>query len=878
MKKYLLPLFLLLSVQLSFTQSYKGSTDSSFAAKDGSILMPFNRSVLSAGKVITYGNPELENHALDICILPDQQNLVVEDRYGIAILDAASQELKYRWAFGEQRDFKSFMNTYSGIKSFVYQDTTYIVWSATGDKDKGYILIAQWDGTAIKNVNTIQLLKVSPAANSIPNEIAVRSEAGIPYLYVVLNGNDQLVKINFITRETVWTSKTGVAPFGLRIIGQKAYVTNWAGPQVTDSSLENAGTPWGHAYTNPATGATATGSLCIFDITTGKKLQELKLGLHPNAVISSPDERFIYIANGSSDFVSVVNVNEEKVIDSIDVGLFSRRYKYFGSSPNALAINATGTSIYVANGFDNAIAVVSLGSKQATKGEGNGFIKGYIPTEAYPSGIALLKGKLFVTNLEAKGSRVLSGAKELKQPDGSVIEAYSIHKELASVSVISLPEQAVLAGYTESVKKMNLFYRISLTNQAPRKNIAAQPLPERIGEPSVFKHVIYIIKENKTYDQVYGDLKQGRGDARLCIFGDSVTPNQHQLAGTFGLLDNYDASGKSSAEGHQWTDAAMVSDYIEKSVRAWFRSYPHRQADALVYNKNGFIWNNALDHGKTVRIFGEACTTAFDTKMKWLDIYTNYVNGQPMAFKNSTTIARLRPYISPAYPDCDNFIFTDQIRASIFIDELKQFEQKSGDSLPNLIVLSLPNDHTSGMSPNFPIPKAMVADNDLALGRIIEAVTKSRFWDSTVVFVTEDDSQGGWDHISSYRTTGLVISPFSNFNTTIHTHYNQTSMVRTIEQILGLPPMNTLDATALPMFDCFSNTKTPYVYQAVSNKIPLNTMNKPFAALQGKALYFAKLSANTAFKEIDGGDDADMNKILWFDAKGAMPYPEVTRK
>jgi len=878
MKKYTLPVLLLLSVQISFTQTYKGSADSSFTGKDGSIQMPFNRSVLSAGKVITYGNPELENHALDLCILPDQQNLVVEDRYGIAILDAAKQELKYRWAFGDQREFRSFMNTYSGIKSFVYQDTTYIAWSATGNKDKGYILIAQWDGTTIKNVSTIQLLKINPAANSIPNEIAFHEESGIPYLYVVLNGNDQLVKINFNSRETIWASRTGVAPFGLRIIGQKAYVTNWAGPQVTDSSLENAGTPWGHAYTNPATGATAAGSLGVFDITSGKQLQELKLGLHPNALISSPDEQFLYIANGSSDFVSVVDVREEKVIDSIDVGLFSRNYKYFGSSPNALAINATGTSLYVANGFDNAVAVVALGNKHATNGEGKSFIKGYIPTEAYPSGIALLKGELFVTNLEAKGSRVLSGAKELKQPDGSVIEAYTIHKELASVSVIPLPGPTVLAGYTESVKKMNLFYRISLTNLAPRKNITAKPLPERIGEPSLFKHVIYIIKENKTYDQVYGDLKQGRGDARLCIFGDSVTPNQHQLASTFGLLDNYEASGKSSAEGHQWTDAAMVSDYIEKSVRAWFRSYPHRQADALVYNKNGFIWNNALDHGKTVRIFGEACTTAFDTKMKWLDIYTNYVNGQPMAFKNSTTIARLRPYISPAYPDCDNFIFTDQIRASIFIDELKQYEQKEGDSLPNLIVLSLPNDHTSGTAPNFPIPKAMVADNDLALGRIIEAVTKSRFWDSTVVFVTEDDSQGGWDHISSYRTTGLVISPYSNFNTTIHTHYNQTSMVRTIEQILGLPPMNTLDATALPMFDCFSNTKTPYVYQLVSNKIPLNTMNKPFAALQGKALYFAKLSANTAFKEIDGGDDADMNRILWFDAKGAMPYPGITKK
>jgi len=176
MKKYLLPVLFLLSVQIAFTQTYKGSADSSFTGKDGSIQMPFNRSVLSAGKVITYGNPELENHALDICILPDLQSLAIEDRYGIAILDAASQELKYRWAFGDQREYKSFMNTYSGIKAFVYQDTTYLAWSATGNKDKGYILIAQWDGTALKNVSTLQLLKISPAANSIPNEIAIHEE------------------------------------------------------------------------------------------------------------------------------------------------------------------------------------------------------------------------------------------------------------------------------------------------------------------------------------------------------------------------------------------------------------------------------------------------------------------------------------------------------------------------------------------------------------------------------------------------------------------------------------------------------------------------------------------------------------------------------
>ncbi|MDQ2752980.1 MAG: alkaline phosphatase family protein [Bacteroidota bacterium] len=401
------------------------------------------------------------------------------------------------------------------------------------------------------------------------------------------------------------------------------------------------------------------------------------------------------------------------------------------------------------------------------------------------------------------------------------------------------------------------------------------PVPERIGEPSVFKHVVYIIKENKTYDQVFGDVKEGNSDSNLCVYGYSVTPNQHELSRSFSLLDDYYASGKSSAEGHQWTDAAMVSDYVEKNVRAWFRSYPHRQEDALVYNKAGFIWNNALDHGKRVRIFGEACKTWFDTKMNWFDIYNKYINHDSLSFTNTTTIARITPIIHPHFPDCDNFIFTDQIRADDFINEWKEYENKQGDNLPDLMIVSLPNDHTAGTSPDFPTPRAMVADNDLALGRIVQTITGSRFWDSTVVFVTEDDSQSGWDHVSPYRTTGLVISAYSALQKTIHTNYNQTCMVRTIEQILGLPPMNIIDATAVPMFDCFTNTKTNTRFQHVANYIPLNERNKPIAALKGKALYYATLSKTSAFKELDSGDDDEMNRILWFYAKGDLAYPVV---
>ena len=868
--KYFGAVLLLLNLSPLFAQQgtpyHTNFDDSTLQMNSPLTLMPFNRLIRSAGKVVTYGDPSLENHTLDFAILPDQSSIAVEDRYGIAILDVATQQIRRRWSFAEGKATKDLMSTYSGIKAFRYDGHQYITWGAA-NTHRSAVMIAEWDGDSIRNVTGIPIDRIPPAGAALPNDIAVQVEAGIPYLYVVMNGNNQLCKIRWTDRKVIWSAPTGTAPYGIKILGDKAYVTNWAGPVVTDSTLEFAGTPWGSAYTDPVTGATARGSLSIIDIRTGALLNELPLGLHPNAISGSMDGRYLYICNGNSDAISVVDVQQEKITDSIQVGLFPGSGRpgglpYYGSSPNALMPDPLGTTLYVTNGFDNAVCVIRLGQRASATGTGASSVKGYIPTEAYPGGITLLNNRLYVANIEAKGARVLSPEK-----------TYSIHQELASLSIIPLPSSRELKGYTRKVKEQSLFFRIALTNRAPRPNSVPRPLPERIGEPSVFKHVVYIIKENKTYDQVYGDLPQGRGMPNLCIYGDSVTPNQHKLVTDFSLLDNYYASGKSSAEGHQWTDAAMVSDYVEKSVRAWFRSYPHRQTDALVYNKNGFIWNNALDHGKKVRIFGEACTTAYDTAERWLDIYHRYLDHQDQGFTNTSTIARIRPIISPDYPDCSNLVFTDQVRAEIFIREWRRYEQATGDSLPDLLVLSLPDDHTAGTSPDFPVPKAMVADNDLALGKIMDVITHSRFWDSTVVFVTEDDSQSGWDHISPYRTSGLVMSPYSVLGRPVHTNYNQTGMVRTIEQILGLPPMNVMDATALPLFDCFGDKRPDYTFTFLPNRVPLDRMNKPLGELKGKAAHYARLSANSVFKDVDDGDDDTMNRILWFDARGLAKYP-----
>ncbi|MDQ6764199.1 MAG: phosphoesterase, partial [Bacteroidota bacterium] len=503
------------------------------------------------------------------------------------------------------------------------------------------------------------------------------------------------------------------------------------------------------------------------------------------------------------------------------------------------------------------------GSKSSSVGKGKSVIGGFIPTEAYPAGLALSKQTLYVANLEGEGARASSN------------KTYQAHQQEATISIIPLPGKSKLDSYTERVKNANLLFRTRLSQLLPRSNILPKPVPERIGEPSLFKHVVYIIKENKTYDQVLGDMAEGDGMKSLCIYGENITPNQHLLAKQYLLMDNYYVSGKSSAEGHSWTDAAIVTDYIEKNVRAWFRSYPHVLADAMVYNKEGFLWNNALDHGKTVRIYGEACSPVWPASMGWKQIYELRQQGQPIPFKNESTISRVRPIMSPTYPCYQGQHFADQLRADAFIKELNDFEKMPGDQLPQLMILALPADHTAGLLEGFPTPAAMVADNDFALGRIVEALTHSRFWGSTVVFVTQDDSQSGWDHVSAYRSTGFVISPYSHLQKTVHTNYNQTCIVRTIEQILGIPPMNVMDATALPMFECFSNNFEKISFTALKNNTPLDQMNKSAAALNGKAKNYALVSSSHRLNEIDNGNDDLLNRILWFAAKGDKPYPRA---
>jgi hypothetical protein len=435
-----------------------------------------------------------------------------------------------------------------------------------------------------------------------------------------------------------------------------------------------------------------------------------------------------------------------------------------------------------------------------------------------------------------------------------------------------------LARYTQEVHANNrLAY--SLTGlEKPRPGVPPVPVPARHGEPSVFRHVIYVIRENRSYDQILGDVKEGNGDPNLVMFGADVTPNVHALVRQFTLFDNFYCSGSLSATGHQWTNEAYVTDYLEKTFGGFTRSYPVDGDDALAFAPSGFLWDNALLHKKSFRNFGEFTKTTYSpASATWGDVYQDYLRGtKRVRIDVRPNVASLGPYTHPHYPGFP-LRTPDVYRAKLFQDDLKEFERKG--EMPNLIYLFLPCDHTTGTHPGYPTPRAFLADNDLALGRVVEAVTKSRFWPETCIFVVEDDPQFGLDHVDGHRTVALVISPYTKRKHVDRSNYNQTGMVKTIELILGLPPMNQLDLSATPMRGCFQDKPDLTPYTAVPNKVPLDELNPALAALRGKALYWAKKSMELDFDKEDEADEETLNRILWHATRGyETPYPKAPTK
>ncbi|HEX3717421.1 MAG TPA: bifunctional YncE family protein/alkaline phosphatase family protein [Verrucomicrobiae bacterium] len=703
----------------------------------------------------------------------------------------------------------------------------------------------------------------------IPAGIAV-SPDGVK-IYVALNVANKLAEIDSATGKVLRIWDVGVAPFGVALAGGKIYVSNWGGRRPDANSV--VGPIGRNGVVRVDTRSIASeGSVSIIDPTSGSTApaKEFITGLHACALAASPNGKFVVCANAGSDTLSVIDTHADAIVETVSAR--QRPGDPFGAQPDAVAFNRRGTRLFVCNASQNAVAVF-----QFKPGESK--MLGLIPVGWFPGSVAYdaRRNAIDVANI------ISVTQKKAAARNGG--EGFNTKQYYGSLSLVPLPSSRGLEKFTQTALS-NLRYPLLAQARLPaRENRPAQPVPERVGEPSVFNHVIYIIKENRTYDQVLGDVKEGDGEADLCVFGAHVTPNQHKFVRDFVLLDNTYCSGIMSAEGHQWTDSSLANDYAQRSYAGWPRSYSGGGSDAngddaMMYSSAGFIWDDALSHGKTFCDFGEYTTPHIhwratgQVENKWVDSYRDFVTqSNAIVYTATADLDSIRPYIMTNYMPFDLHV-PDVFRASQFRKDFKRFEDAG--TLANLIVLWLPDDHTSGTGFGAPAPDAQVADNDLAFGQIVETVSHSKFWTNTCILAVEDDPQDGWDHVSGYRTTAYVISPYTKRHTVVSTQYNQTSLVRTIELILGLPPMNQLDATATPMFDCFTNTPDFTAYDTVTNQVPLDKMNPHPKRISDAILRKdAYVSAKLPLEKEDQCPEDLFNRILWRAMKGSRtPYPD----
>ena len=848
------------------------------------LLTPYGQIVNPAGILLSYGSPLSEQHAMDCSLSPDGSTLAVKGRFNLVLVDTASRQIIRVVPLG-----KFGMGTYKGIAWSKDGQHVYLTVNTNYKTNIGRLLDVQID--PYENVNITQLYEF-PAENGkpvIPNDMTLSKDG--QYIYLALNGADKVIKFDIQNKKVVWEKKVAKFPYGIALANGKLYVTDWGGRK-PNSNDYTAPAGWNSVdhdepiVANPENGGAASGVVTVMD-TDGNIIKTINVGLHPNAIVASQDGSRVYVANGNSDTVSVIDTSADKVIETVNVMIDTSKLPTgtIGASPNALVLSPDGKYLYVADGTINAVAVVKLSDDPD---EEKSKVIGFIPTGAYPGGLSISSdGRLlYVADTEGLLSTVPNQANGSSKPAFNVYDSnpvYNTHKELGYISIIDIPyenstiDNATIDNWTQktndNIHLSNILKNLK-TLDKPRKDIQPKPIPDRVGEPSVFKHVIYIIKENRSYDQVLGDMKEGNGDPNLVVFGKDVTPNEHKIAKEFLLLDKFYTPSKCSAEGHPWADAAYVDDYVEKNVRAWFRGYYHNIFDAMVTPKTGYIWDDVLNNKLTFEDFGEALKPEFsNSSITWKDIYNDYRQGKSFSFTNEGTIEHIIKHQDKNYPGYDSHKVPDQVRAEEFIKKLHEWEQKG--SMPNFIIMALPDDHTAGTKPGFPTVRAMVADNDLALGKIVDAVSHSKFYKNTVIFVTEDDSQDGWDHVSAYRTTGFVISAYSRLKKPIHTYYNSLSMVHTMEQILGIRPMNLYDLSAPLMKDCFTDKPDLTPYTHVENQIPLNEMNPSPKDLSGKALYWSKVASKIPDELDVPGTDDEMNKMIWYSVKGYnTAYPE----
>jgi YVTN family beta-propeller protein len=710
---------------------------------------------------------------------------------------------------------------------------------------------------------------------------AGKNAAGERLAGIALTFDDSLAIVNLDSGKLKGTVRTGIAPFGVRVnnAGTVAYVSNWGGrfPEAQDLTATTGTRPGADRVVVDQRGIASTGTVSRVDLATMRVTNTIETGLHPTALAWDEPHARLYVANSNSDSVTVIDTQSNRVAHTFRIEPFAGKAE--GVAPNALAVSVDGKTLYVACGGINAVAVMR------TDG---GHIEGLIPTAWYPNDLRLSPdGKyLLVANLMGVGpGGDPFDIERMAQMEGLDIlpgpTRRYVHSDRSSVEVIPVPDAAQLEGYSRAVAHNN---HLALANSQAatsptalkpgRPNLQPLPVPLRAGDPSLIRHVVFIIKENRSYDQVFGDMSQANSDPTLLQYGPDVTPNQHRLAEEFVLLDNFYASGGNSADGHQWLTQAAETDYTY-----WpgydGRSYPYDGSDPIAPASSGFIWNEAKAHKITVADFGEYVPVPRG-EMSIRDRARNLAGwkaGEDFTgrFHESAPSASLDAIVVHDFPYW-TLAVPDVVRAQIFLKYLSGWET-SGE-MPNLVMMQLPSDHTAGTTPGVSTPKAMVADNDLALGQIVERLTRSRFWKDMAIFVVEDDAQAGIDHVDGHRTVALAISPYTRRGAVDSTYYSHLSMVKTIERMLGLPTLSLFDLISDDMRNSFQMTPDYTPYTAVEPKQSLFDVNPSLGALKGAQRKGAVASMKMDFDVPDDVPSQTLNRILWHEARGwKTPYP-----
>ena len=588
-------------------------------------------------------------------------------------------------------------------------------------------------------------------------------------------------------------------------------------------------------------------SIAVIDLATNTLQATWPVRSHPTEMLFLDDGKYLLVSCTDDNAVLMLDTATGATKEVITTSLYATRKN--GSTPNGIAISPKGDVLIAANADNNNIALFDIRERGRAKS------LGFIPVGWYPTAVSMTRDgeQILVANgkgLTPRDNR--KGPNPLREPPRSTRE-YIGGLFRGSLSMIPNPDPGSMADWTRDAYACSPFKHDSEPNLKPAA--ADSVIPSRVGDPCPIKHCFYIIKENRTYDQVFGDMDRGNGDPDLCIFPERVTPNHHALAREFVLLDNFYVESEVSADGHEWTMAAYATDFVERAWPLSYRGgrnkigYPSEGSYEIAAPSSGYFWDQCKKAGASYFSFGEFIA-----------------NGTTPSDPGSAKVATLEGHFDPLYRSYD-LDYRDIDRAKRFAERLAQFDRE--DNLPQFVVLRIGNDHTSGTRVGKKTPTAMVADNDAALGQIVEAISRSRYWKESAIFVVEDDAQNGSDHVDAHRTVALAISPYIRKGTVDSTLYTTSSMLRSMELILGLEPMTQFDAAANPMYSSFGNTLDATPYTARPAQVDLNETNSALA-------WGADMSEKLDLSKEDAADDLLLGEIVWRSVRGAnspMPAP-----